>query len=244
MISASYSKLARIYDRVMSHVNYKMWAEYVNNLFQFSDIKVTTVLDISCGTGKHIKFLKARRRHITGADYSYPMLRIAQKNTDINQNLVTTDARTTAFKDDSFDAVLMLYDSINYLLTEKEVHLLLTEVYRILKAGGIFIFDFVTEKGLKDCYNDYFESNSWNGLAYERHSWFSSNDHLQHNEFIFLFNGQSFKESHIQKIYDHDTWRRLVKKSKMKLSREFSNFSFLAADKQSERIHFICRKET
>jgi len=243
MNSIQYSRLATIYDKVMSHVNYKMWAEYINNLFQFSDIKVSTILDISCGTGKHIMFLNKKQRKIVGADISFPMLIAARENNHKSINLVANDAQITAFKNESFDTVLMMYDSINYMLKDKQVDRLLTEIHRVLKPGGIFIFDFVTKEGLKDCYDDYYESDSWDGLAYERHSWFSKKGKTQHNEFLFLFNGESFKESHIQQIHDINKWRDLVKKSKMQLSHEFSNFSLLPPDKYSERIHFICKKE-
>jgi len=243
MNSIPYSQLAVIYDRVMAHVNYKMWAQHINNLLQFSDIKVRNILDISCGTGKHIKFLTRKNRKISGADISISMLKAAQKNNNHSNTLfVANDVRQTAFKSNGFDAIVMMYDSINYLLKEEEVMLLFDEIHRILKPGGIFIFDFVTEQALIDCYDDYYESNSWDGLAYERRSWFSKKEKLQHNEFIFLFNGKSYKETHMQIVHDLNEWRSLVKKSKMQLSHEFSNFSLLEPDKYSERIHFVCKK--
>lgn len=242
MISTQYRRLAEIYDKVMSHVNYKMWAEHVNNLFQFSDINISHILDISCGTGKHIKFLQSRKRKIIGADLSLAMLKASNKNVAKDAKLIANDARFIAFKKDSFDAILMLYDSVNYMLTTRDVERLLLEVYRVIKPGGLFLFDFVTQEGLKDCYDDYYESDSWDGLAYERHSWFEKQEKIQHNEFLFLFNGKSYKESHIQKIRDINEWRQLIKKSKMQLSHEFSNFSLLPPDRKSERIHFVCRK--
>lgn len=242
MISAPYSQLAKIYDKVMSHVNYKMWAEYINNLFQFSDIKIRDILDISCGTGKHVKFLSKRKRHMFGADISLDMLKAARKNKKNGPALIVNDACITAFKNNSFDVIIMLYDSINYLITVQEVENLFDEIFRIIRPGGIFIFDFVTREGLKGCVNGYYESNTWHGLAYERKSWFSKESKIQHNDFVFLYRGKSFKESHIQYIRDIDEWRTLVKKSNMHLSHEFSNFSFLTPDKFSERIHFICKK--
>jgi ubiquinone/menaquinone biosynthesis C-methylase UbiE len=243
MNSTPYSKLAVIYDKVMSHVNYKMWAEYINNLLQFADAKKVKILDISCGTGKHIKFLSNKRKDITGADLSYPMLHAAKNNKQDNFKLVNNDARCCAFKNSSFDVILMLYDSINYLLRNDDVDKLFSEIYRILIPGGIFIFDFVTEKGLRASNDEYYESNSWDGLAYERHSWFSKKNKVQHNDFLFLYNGNSYKESHVQQISSVAQWKKRLAKSKMQLSHEFSNFSFLPPNKYSERIHFVCKKE-
>lgn len=244
MNSIPYSQLARIYDRVMSHVNYKMWSSYIKNLFQFSDRPVRKLVDLSCGTGKHLSFLKRSTIQVAGADKSTAMLKTAKRKQSLKGvPLIVSDANRTAFKSELFDAVIMLYDSINYLIQEQSVMSLFEEVERILKPGGIFIFDVVTKEGLQNRFEDYYESNSWNGLAYQRRCWFNAADKTQHNEFCFLFNGDSFREEHVQIIREKNEWQTLIEKSRMKLIQEFSNFTFLPADNKSERIHFVCRKE-
>ncbi|MCB0281714.1 MAG: methyltransferase domain-containing protein [Calditrichaeota bacterium] len=244
MDSIPYSQLARIYDKVMAHVNYKMWAEYVRNLFQFADIPIQTLVDLSCGTGKHIAFMAKSKLKVAGCDLSKEMLkRAAQKSALKKVPFFVNDAVTIALKRDSFDAAVMLYDSINYIFDDKDVLHLLDEISRILKPGGIFIFDIVTKAGLKRTFDNYYESDSWNGLAYQRRSWFNSKEQTQHNEFYLLFNGNSFREEHIQFIRPGEEWKRLIKKSGMNLIQEFSNFTFLPVDQKSERIHFVCRKE-
>ena len=40
-----------------------------------------------------------------------------------------------------FDAVLLLYDGLNYLLEERRGHRLLAEAARLLRPGGLFPFD-------------------------------------------------------------------------------------------------------
>lgn len=244
MDSIPYSQLARIYDKVMAHVNYKMWAEYVRNLFQFADIPIQTIVDLSCGTGKHMSFLSRHKIKVCGCDLSLEMLKIARKKTALkNAPFFVNDAVSTAVKKDVFDAAVMLYDSINYVFEDKNVVLLLDDIARILKPGGIFVFDIVTKEGLKRTFDNYYESDSWNGLAYQRRSWFNTSRQTQHNEFHFLFNGHSFREEHIQLIRPCEEWVRFIEKSGMNLIQEFSNFTFLPADKKSERIHFVCRKE-
>ena len=224
----------------MAHVNYDMWSQYIKNLFQFADLKVRKVVDLSCGTGSHLAFIKSKKIQVVGADKSFEMLASGKRN---NLNFIVNDAKQIAFKSGSFDVALMLYDSINYLENDDNIIILLNEAERILNPGGIFIFDFVTKEGLKECFDEYYESNTWDGLAYQRRSWFNAARKTQHNEFVFLYNGKSFMEEHTQYIRENDEWSRLVKKSKMNLIEEFSNFSFLPADSKSERVHFVCRKE-
>jgi len=155
-------------------------------------------------------------------------------------HFVQQNAKTLALKNESFYAIIMLYDSINYMFNENEIIQTFNEISRVLTKKGVFIFDIVTQEGLKDCYEDYYESNNWDGLAYERHSWYSFKDRVQHNDFIFLYNGKSYKEAHLQKIRTIKDWRKLIAKSNMKLSHEFSNFSKLSATEKSERVHFVC----
>jgi SAM-dependent methyltransferase len=186
--------------------------------------------------------MKVKNLKIVGCDNSFPMLKMAQANLKNRKPLlINQDARHPAIREKSFDAAVMLYDSINYFFSEKEISILFTEIKYLLKDNGIFIFDFITQAGLKDCYKDYYESDSWDGLAYERHSWFSFADSIQHNEFIFLYNGKSYREVHKQKVRSVDEWATLVKKSDMKLISKFSNFTFQPASEKSERVHFICR---
>jgi ubiquinone/menaquinone biosynthesis C-methylase UbiE len=244
MKSIPYSQLARIYDKVMSHVNYKMWTSYVKNLFQFADHPVKSLVDLSCGTGKHLTFFAKSKIALAGSDKSLAMLQTAKRKPALKSlPLFTGDVSHIALKSELFDAAIMLYDSINYILQDDQMEKMFDEVSRILKPGGLFIFDVVTEQGLKHCFEDHYESNSWNGLAYQRRSWFDAVKRIQHNEFLFLYNGESHKEEHIQLIRERDEWIRLVEKSRMKLIQEFSNFTFLPADRKSERIHYICKKE-
>ena len=46
-----YEKLAKVYDIIMSHVNYRRWARYIVRLCKWAEISDTAILDISCGTG-------------------------------------------------------------------------------------------------------------------------------------------------------------------------------------------------
>ncbi len=245
MNSTPYSQLAQIYDKVMAHVNYKMWAEYIKRLYHFTDSKIDRTVDLSCGTGKHISFLSHKRGSFIGADYSQQMIFVARSNLSQKRQtlLFVNDARYIALKTQSVNIVLMLYDSVNYLLEDSDVINLFSEVCRILAPGGIFIFDFVTESGLEECFDGYYETDSWDGIAYERQSQYSKKEKIQYNKFNFLFNGEPFFEEHIQRIRTSEEWKDFIAKSKMHLSGEFSNFSMSAPNRQSKRIHFVCKKE-
>ena len=46
-----YEEFSRIYDILMSDVDYESWAQYIINLFEKSGVFPKTILDIACGTG-------------------------------------------------------------------------------------------------------------------------------------------------------------------------------------------------
>ena len=245
MHSTPYSQLAKIYDKVMAHVNYKMWAAYIKKLYQFADLKIEKIVDLSCGTGKHIRCFQQDKITFIGADYSTQMIAAAKSNLHLNNNasLLVNDARKIALKNKSTGVVLMLYDSINYLIDDSDIEFLFEEVNRILIPGGLFIFDFVTEAGLEKSFDGYYESDSWEDMAYERVGRYSKTDKLQYNTFRFFFNGEPFIEEHIQRIRAPREWKRFIQKSKMHLTAEFSNFSLLPPNRKSKRIHFVCKKD-
>ncbi len=241
MKTANYSKLAFIYDKVMAHVNYKMWAQYVKNIIILYKIKNGSLLDISCGTGKFLKYFPKRKYSLFGSDISLQMLR--NTLSESNVSYVQSDARFPPFKNNTFSAVFMLYDSINYLLSDDDVIKTLNRIYELSKSGALFIFDFVTREAVIDYFDDYYESNTWDGLSYERHSWFNAVENLQYNEFTMLYNGESFHEQHIQKIRSLRQWQELIEISLFSSEAVFGDFTFLPPAKKNERIHCVCRKK-
>ena len=103
---------------------------------------VTTVFDMTCGTGSQVfAFAKAGFK-VTGSDISPKMLDIAkQKLTSAHENYCTLlqgDCRT--IKAGEFDAVVAIFNSIGHL-TREDFQITLNNIYSNLKPGGLYIFD-------------------------------------------------------------------------------------------------------
>ena len=118
-----YDKLAVIYDKLMSHVNYKIWADYIINLFQYSNIKINSIIDISCGTGSLLTNFQNKKYSFYGSDISLPMISQAKQKFDCNVFMVS-DVKNLAIKSKKFDAVIFLYDSLNYMQDENQIRLI------------------------------------------------------------------------------------------------------------------------
>jgi len=142
----------------------------------------------------------------------------------------------------SVNLVILLYDSINSIQEDGDVVQLAAEIDRVLKPGGKFVFDVVTRQGLQEHMDDYYETNTWDGIAYQREAWFEAMENIQYNRFTLFFNGEMFQEVHKQKIRSLAEWTQLISTS-LKIDGAYADFSFKPASDASVRIHFLCSKK-
>ena len=240
--SQPYEKLALIYDQLMCHVNYKTWAEYVQNLFQFAEKEINTLIDISCGTGSLLTHFDKNKYCYWGSDFSFPMVTRARNK--IGRNIfLNTDAINIALKSNYFDAVIFLYDSLNYLKDEKQLNDLFVEVNRILTEGGIFIFDIITDLLCRTHYRNFEEEETWDENGYIRHSFFDEVNRTQHNDFRIKIGEKFYVEHHVQKVFHEDLIAETINRNGFKLEAKLDDFTFHQSNDNSERIHYVCLKK-
>lgn len=93
-------------------------------------------LDIGCGSGQMIKFLRSNGFDVRGIDIAKEAINLANK---LNKKVVAKigSATKVPHKDKVFDLVISI--SVIEHLTKKEVRLFLKEARRVLKPGG-YIF--------------------------------------------------------------------------------------------------------
>jgi len=239
-----YDQLAAIYDKIMSHINYKHWAKYIHNMYHYYPQPVERILDISCGTGQILPYLKKKCKHTYGCDLSSAMLKTAQtKSTNDQFILWCNDARELAVSKPVFDVVVMLYDSVNYMIEKGDILRLFRNVGNCLKENGLFIFDFVTVLGCKEHFHRHMESETWENSSYVRKSWYAEEEAMQYNHFTIKINERSYVELHRQKIREIDEWEQLLNNSPLEIINFYDNFSYRPVHKISERIHVLCRKK-
>jgi ubiquinone/menaquinone biosynthesis C-methylase UbiE len=149
-----FNKIAKFYDIMMNEVDYKEWAFYIEEIIKkFS--RGNKILDLACGTGNIIEFLKNKNYEIFGLDLSFNMLKLAKRK-DI-KNLVNGTFFKLPFKDNSFDVVLSTFDSLNNVENLDDLKVVFNEVYRVLKNGGLWTFDLNTIFVFINYWNNYFK---------------------------------------------------------------------------------------
>lgn len=240
-----YERLAPFYDRLMEHVNYKQWARYIEELLKTHHGQVSRVVDLACGTGSFLQRFKRKKRSLYGCDRAHNMVRLAkQKAKNAAVTWACCDFLSLPFKQNEFDAALILYDSINYLLTQGQVRQLLYEVYRVLRPGGLFIFDAVLPFICREVFDGYNEVHFFDDEhGYERSSWFEEDRQMQYNRFRLYDQNEIFEELHKQKIWRLDQWQNMLADAPFYLQAVHGDFTFQDVRETSERVHFVLLKK-
>jgi len=238
-----YEKLALIYDDLMNHVDYKSWAGYLLQVFNYYKKDVFEMIDLSTGTASLLHSFNGSGMNLYGCDLSSDMIKKSmQKNNRELLNLFVSDVKNMAIRRNSFDAVVFLYDSFNYLMDKSQIALFLNETNRILKTGGILIFDVVTEYQCQEYYADFNESEFWNGRGYLRHSYYNSGTRRQHNDFTIIIDEETYYEKHEQSIYSQSKLEKILRKYNYNILGVLDGFTLNEAHEESERIHFVAEK--
>ena len=111
----------------------------------FSFAKTDPVLDLCGGQGRHALEL-ARRGfcRMVLLDYSETLVRMGKRQAaeeGLSTVFIRADARSAAFRNQTFRAVFILGSSFGYFIDETENRRMLLEAARILAPGGTLLMD-------------------------------------------------------------------------------------------------------
>jgi len=120
--------------------------EYLESLA----VDPTHLLDIACGEGSFAVAMAQQGYCVTGVDRSHQMIDLAcarANQANVAVDFQVEDMRHLSF-DNDFDLVTCLFDSMNYLLTIKDLQDAFRCAFKALKPSGLYIFDMNTIYGL------------------------------------------------------------------------------------------------
>lgn len=121
----------------------KLWASE-KHIFSKYIKKTDKILDIGCGAGRTtINLYKNGYKNIVGLDIANNLLAFATnycKTHNLDILFVNQSATDINFEDEKFDAVVFSYNGLMCIPCEKNRKKALSEIHRILKTNGVFIF--------------------------------------------------------------------------------------------------------
>lgn len=98
------------------------------------------ILDLACGSGRHVIELGKRGYNVTGIDYTGRLLGIANessKKLTTNTSFLQANMIQVPFKNESFDFVMSMWQSLGYFQSEEDNFKVFSEIARITKEGGL-----------------------------------------------------------------------------------------------------------
>ena len=136
-----YDRFASKYDVMISDKRYDEDLPFFNSIFKRHNVK--SILDCSCGTGKHVIKFSQLGFDATGSDVSIEMINKAKRNAELSGtdvDFVQADfKRLTDVFDKKFDSVVCLGNSLNHELEEKRILSALRSMYDVLRNKGVVI---------------------------------------------------------------------------------------------------------
>lgn len=100
------------------------------------------LLDLACGSGRHIQELRNVGYRAVGCDLSYTLLRTGIREYG-PMSVARADMRNLPFCDGVFAGLVNFFTSFGYFADEEENLQVVREMARVLKPGATFLFDYL-----------------------------------------------------------------------------------------------------
>lgn len=138
-MSNQHGRSARYYDAIYAFKDYHHEAESIRWLLGARGVgDGATLLDVACGTGGHLTFLREHYQ-VEGLDVSPDMLAIArQRHPDVplhHADMLDFELGRT------FDAVICLFSAIGYARTEPLMRQAIARMARHVRPGGALVVE-------------------------------------------------------------------------------------------------------
>jgi SAM-dependent methyltransferase len=131
---------ARWYDRWHEAKDYPREVEQLCRILD-KEGAGQDLIDIGCGTGRHAELLAAEGFHVVGVDRSEVMADLARARLAPHDGtVVRAELAALPFSQD-FDVALMMFSVLGYQVDDEAMTNALAAVRRVLRPGGLFLFD-------------------------------------------------------------------------------------------------------
>jgi len=242
-----YSKLASIYDVVMSHIDYEEWVAYLHRLCDRHEVKPGPVLDLSCGAGNALPYLREWRSEVHCMDLSTAMVRQLLRENPEMYGSVWVGEMSRLPVGSEYPLIVNLQDSLNYYQEPEMIRAQIDEVFGVLQPGGVYIFDLSTEQNIRRNFLDFHEVYEDEAWGYERLNRYLRKKRLNITEFyIWEQEGseqKTFREQHVQRIYSPGEIDNILSESLFRHWWMYEDSTFDQPGEDTERLHVVLRKE-
>ena len=131
-----------LYPVIYEHRNIEEAEAVVEKFLPLFD-RAQPILDLACGNGRYLESFARRGYQVYGLDLSHYLLQMCLDSWGHAGEIFQGDMRRIPLADRSIGAVINMFTSFGYFSTDTDNLLVSKEVFRVLKQGGRFLFDFI-----------------------------------------------------------------------------------------------------
>jgi len=248
-----YKALAPIYDDLMRDINYEDWADFIDEVIQTHHPEAKTILELGCGTGSFsISLDELDFYDISATDFSDEMLDIAKtkavfKKSNVKWKNLDFHKLSEGETDQTFNVLLMLFDTINYIQNPEDVVSVLQNLKKLMDDNAVLIFDFTTPTNSLAAEESLNEEGVSNQFYYRRKSYYLETERYHYNEFEIDEiddDGEivdQYQEVHRQKIYKLSEMKKMITDAGFTIEGAYEGFDLIDANENSDRITMVLR---
>ncbi|QFQ99462.1 class I SAM-dependent methyltransferase [Streptomyces phaeolivaceus] len=245
-VTEPYTYLAQVYDGWTAENQYEEWCDFVEEEWRSGPLEVRDVLELCCGTGTVLQHLAGRGYAVTGLDRSANMLERAKEKLGPSVPLVRAELPEVPVEN-SFDAVLCVFDSVNYLCDEAAVQETLRSVHGVLRPGGSFIFDVNSYRKLSELFGSSHYGDDLDDFAYVWRNRFEPDTSCC--DFLITLFVRSpdgtyarYEEHHRQRAYERSHMASLAKSAGFSGVEVYDDYSRRQAGPETARETWVLTK--
>ncbi len=134
-----FDRTAYVYDLLYSFKDYGSESAALVELIRSRNARATSLLDVACGTGRHLELLRASFSDVAGVDIEPGLLEVARARLP-DVPLAHADMRTFDLGR-TFDAVTCLFSSIGYLADLDDLSTAVARMAVHLAPGRVLVVD-------------------------------------------------------------------------------------------------------
>lgn len=134
-----FERSARVYDLLYAFKDYDAESRDLVSLIRERGAGAASLLDVACGTGKHLELLRSTFHDVAGVDLDAGLLTVARERLP---DVPFTRADMRAFDlGRTFDVVTCLFSSVGYLRDDEELVQAIGRMAAHLTPGGVLVVD-------------------------------------------------------------------------------------------------------